>query len=676
MSLGVSRKDLVMVAVMLSGALLAVLNLTLLSPALPTIMADLGIERTTAQWLTSGYSLVEACVIPLSAYLMGRFPMRKLFIAGMCIFGAGSLLAAFAPAFPFLLAGRMLQATCTGMVMPMVSTVILLVFPREKRGTAMGMIGLIIGFAPAIGPSLSGLLVDHLGWRALFGVVAALTVVVIALAFAFLKNFGEFRRTSFDVLSVALSTCGLLCLLYGLSTVSSASNLALSAVLIVVGAVVVALYARRQTRLDEPMLHIDILKTRRYATAVVTIMLLQAALMGLEVLMPLYIQDVRGYSATVSGVAMLPGALIGAVAGVFAGRLFDRYGVRKVAIPGACVMIAGAFVLTCLGMESHIVMVTAAYTTMALGLQFITTPLNTWGVNSLDNAMVQHAQPLSNTLNQVAGSFGTALLVSISSIATQMTADQGELASSFNGDHAAFTATFCLLAVAVVVIVALARDKASDRAAAPAAPAETAAVADQAAGDAAAAAAAAGVPADAVRAAAQLDAPGVPLVSAVMNAEPYYVSADATMNEVVQMLDRFQTSGVPVVDGERKVVGFISDGDIADYLGRHEASIFDPKLNLLNFYDSGEFRYRLDDLLALDVMRVATKHVVSVEAGMPLDRAIRAMSDRHIKKMPVVDGAGRLVGTLSRRDIIHSIVLSDPNLPGPSASPLAAGAAE
>lgn len=676
MSLGVSRKDLVMVAVMLSGALLAVLNLTLLSPALPTIMADLGIERTTAQWLTSGYSLVEACVIPLSAYLMGRFPMRKLFIAGMCIFGAGSLLAAFAPAFPFLLAGRMLQATCTGMVMPMVSTVILLVFPREKRGTAMGMIGLIIGFAPAIGPSLSGLLVDHLGWRALFGVVAALTVVVIALAFAFLKNFGEFRRTSFDVLSVALSTCGLLCLLYGLSTVSSASNLALSAVLIVVGAVVVALYARRQTRLDEPMLHIDILKTRRYATAVVTIMLLQAALMGLEVLMPLYIQDVRGYSATVSGVAMLPGALIGAVAGVFAGRLFDRYGVRKVAIPGACVMIAGAFVLTCLGMESHIVMVTAAYTTMALGLQFITTPLNTWGVNSLDNAMVQHAQPLSNTLNQVAGSFGTALLVSISSIATQMTADQGELASSFNGDHAAFTATFCLLAVAVVVIVALARDKASDRAAAPAAPAETAVVADQAARGAAAAAAAAGVPADAVRAAAQLDAPGVPLVSAVMNAEPYYVSADATMNEVVQMLDRFQTSGVPVVDGERRVVGFISDGDIADYLGRHEASIFDPKLNLLNFYDSGEFRYRLDDLLALDVMRVATKHVVSVEAGMPLDRAIRAMSDRHIKKMPVVDGAGRLVGTLSRRDIIHSIVLSDPNLPGPSASPLAAGAAE
>ena len=676
MSLGVSRKDLVMVAVMLSGALLAVLNLTLLSPALPTIMADLGIERTTAQWLTSGYSLVEACVIPLSAYLMGRFPMRKLFIAGMCIFGAGSLLAAFAPAFPFLLAGRMLQATCTGMVMPMVSTVILLVFPREKRGTAMGMIGLIIGFAPAIGPSLSGLLVDHLGWRALFGVVAALTVVVIALAFAFLKNFGEFRSTSFDVLSVALSTCGLLCLLYGLSTVSSASNLALSAVLIVVGAVVVALYARRQTRLDEPMLHIDILKTRRYATAVVTIMLLQAALMGLEVLMPLYIQDVRGYSATVSGVAMLPGALIGAVAGVFAGRLFDRYGVRKVAIPGACVMIAGAFVLTCLGMESHIVMVTAAYTTMALGLQFITTPLNTWGVNSLDNAMVQHAQPLSNTLNQVAGSFGTALLVSISSIATQMTADQGELASSFNGDHAAFTATFCLLAVAVVVIVALARDKASDRAAAPAAPTETAAVTDQAAGGAAAAAAAAGVPADAVRAAAQLDAPGVPLVSAVMNAEPYYVSADATMNEVVQMLDRFQTSGVPVVDGERRVVGFISDGDIADYLGRHEASIFDPKLNLLNFYDSGEFRYRLDDLLALDVMRVATRHVVSVEAGMPLDRAIRAMSDRHIKKMPVVDGAGRLVGTLSRRDIIHSIVLSDPNLPGPSASPLAAGAAE
>lgn len=642
MPLGLKRNELVMVVVMLSGTLLAVLNATLLSPALPSIMEHLNVSRTTVQWLTSAYSLVEACVIPLSAYLMGRFPTRRLFITGMCIFGAGSLLAMLAPVFPVLLAGRVLQAVATGMVMPMVSTVILLIIPREKRGTAMGMIGLIIGFAPAVGPSLSGLLVDHLGWRALFGVVFAVTVVVVVLAVAFLKSFGEFERTSFDPLSVVLSTVGLVCLLYGLSSISSAANLALPVALIVVGLAIVALYARRQLHLDEPMLHIDILKSRRYATAVVTIMILQAALLGLEVIMPLYIQDVRGYSATVSGVAMLPGALIGAVAGVFAGRLFDRYGVRKVAIPGACVMIVGAFLLTRLGIDSHIIMVTAAYTTMSLGLQFITTPLNTWGVNSLDNAMVRHAQPLSNTMNQVAGSFGTALLVSISSIATNATADQGELQSAYLGDHAAFCSTFILLAVAVVVIVVFARNKSTDRVPGVG----TVPAAESSAADGSGVAA--------------TPAGGVPAVQAAMNAEPYYVNASATMGEVVRMLDRFGTSGVPVVDDNLKVIGFVSDGDIANYLGRHDASIFDPKLNLVSFYDNTEFHDLVRDLMALNVMQVATAHVISVEKDLPLDKAIHILSERRIKKVPVVDADGKLVGTLSRRDVIRAVVHGDP----------------
>ena len=209
MALGVGRKEMVMVGVLLVGVLLAVLNQTLLSPALPAIMADLQVDATTVQWLTSGYSLVEAVVIPLSAYLIGRFSTRQLFISAFALFTAGSLAAAIAPNFWVLLLGRVLQAACTGMSMPMVFTVILLVFPREKRGTAMGVIGLIIGFAPAVGPSVAGLLVDSVGWRALFAIVTALSVVVIVLAVAVLKNYGDFARAPFDRLSVVLSTAGL-----------------------------------------------------------------------------------------------------------------------------------------------------------------------------------------------------------------------------------------------------------------------------------------------------------------------------------------------------------------------------------------------------------------------------------------------------------------------------------
>ncbi|MFR0868500.1 MAG: MFS transporter [Adlercreutzia sp.] len=206
MALGVGRKELVMVGVLLVGVLLAVLNQTLLSPALPAIMGDLQVDATTVQWLTSGYSLVEAVVIPLSAYLIGRFSTRQLFISAFALFTAGSLAAAVAPNFWVLLLGRVLQAACTGMSMPMVFTVILLVFPREKRGTAMGVIGLIIGFAPAVGPSVAGLLVDSVGWRALFAIVTVLSVVVIVLAVVVLRNHGNFAP--FDKLSVVLSRWG------------------------------------------------------------------------------------------------------------------------------------------------------------------------------------------------------------------------------------------------------------------------------------------------------------------------------------------------------------------------------------------------------------------------------------------------------------------------------------
>ena len=417
MALGVSRKDMVMVGVLLAGTLLAVLNLTLLSPALPTIMTSLNVDATTVQWLTSGYSLVEAVIIPLSAYLIGRFSTRQLFITAFSIFMAGSLAAALAPNFWVLLAGRVLQALCTGIAMPMAFTVILLIFPRENRGTAMGVIGLIIGFAPAVGPSLAGLLVDSVGWRWLFGIVTILSIVVIILSVALLRNYGDFKRTTFDKLSVLLSSTGLVCLLYGLSTFTSSEDLLITCALIVVGLVLVGLFVRRQLKLPEPMLKVSILSTRKYATAVIVIVIVQAALMGTGVITPLYIQGVRGYSATMSGVAMLPGALIGAFMGLLSGRLFDRFGVRKVVVPGCFVALAGGICLASLGIDTDFIFIMLAYTVLMVGLQFTMTPLNTWGVNSLSNDVIQHAQSLSNTLNQVAASMGTAMLVSISALA-------------------------------------------------------------------------------------------------------------------------------------------------------------------------------------------------------------------------------------------------------------------
>ena len=661
--MGITRQQFIMVAVLLSGALLAVLNQTLLSPALPAIMAALEVDATTVQWLTSGYALVEAVIIPLSAYLVGRFTTRQLYISGFVLFVAGSLMAALAPSFPFLLAGRMLQAACTGIVMPMVFTVILLIFPREKRGSAMGIVGLIMGFAPAIGPSVSGVLVDTVGWRALFIIVTALAMCVLLGAIFILKNYGEFERTTFDKLSVLLSSAGLVCLLYGLSSFTSSDNLAVTGALIVGGIVVVALYVRRQFHLEVPMLKISILKTKPYAITVCIVVIIEAALMGMGVITPLYIQGVLGQSATASGVCMLPGAVLGALAGLLAGRLFDRYGVRRVVIPGGIVTLCGAIGLVLLGVDTPIVLVAVIYTVLTVGLQFVMTPINTWGVNSLDNSVIQHSQGLSNTLNQVAAAFGTALLVSLSALGPVVAPTAGTLEQTFVGQHISFSTTAALVGVAFIVIVVLVKDRK------PAAAGESAELAGEGAikqfteeasePSAAANGARTGVAVSAGQNAETGEVAEEFFVRDAMNPHPVYVSTDATMREVVLMMAETDTSGVPVVDDSYRVVGFITDGDMASYLGKHNMSMFDASLNLYNMIDDTKMRERLNSLLDLNVMSMATKRVISTTADTPIDEACHVLATKRIKKMPVVDAQGKLVGALSRRNIIHAIAADE-----------------
>ena len=643
MVLGLEKKQLAMVVVLLAGTFVAVLNATLLTPALPTIMRDMAVEATTVQWLTSGYALVEAVVIPLAAYLMGRFPTRKLYITGIAMFGVGSLVAAFAPSFPFLLAGRMIQAACTGAVLPMVMSVVLLEFPREKRGSAMGIVGLLIGFAPAIGPSLSGVLIDTVGWRWIFGIVAIISFVIVGVAFAVLENKALFKRTKFDLPSVIMSTVGLLSLLYGLSTFSSTDNHIVTAVLVVVGVVVMAAYAHRQLHLDEPMLRISILKTRNSRTVVIIVMLFQAALIGMETIMPLYIQGVLGEPATISGLALLPGAIVGAITGVFAGRLFDQYGVRGLVLTGAVAITLASCGFAFFAVDSHIFFVSGVYTVLAIGMQFTMTPLNTWGVNSLPNDAIQHAQSTSNTLNQVAGSFGTALLVSISAAVSNASGLAG-VEQTFAGYHASFATTAGLAIVAVIVIVAFVRDR-------KAAPAESA-VRAEAEG---AQSVPAGATASAAAPAGSTVHEGEILVRDAMNPAAATVATTAPMSEVIELMAATDTTGVSVVAADGSLAGYVTDGDVARFLAR-EQGVSSYSGNVFAFFeDTGDLRDRMRVLAGTNVMELATKRVISVDAGTPLDEACAILAERKIKKVPVTDG-GTLVGALSRRNVMHYMI--------------------
>lgn len=411
-----TRSEALMVALFLAGTMLAVLNQTLLSPALPSIMRDMSIDAMTAQWLTSGYALVEVVVIPSSAYLIGRFSTRKLYIAGLVSFAAGSLLVGIAPTFAVMMVGRMLQALCTGVVMAMVMTVILLLFPVRRRGTAMGLITLVISFAPAVGPSVSGIVVDSLGWRPLFVIVAAVTVCLILLAVVIVKNFDGFERERFDAPSAILAALSMVPLIYGLSSIARSDDKLAPAALIAVGAVLLVLFVRRQLKSEQPYLNIRTLSSPRYAVAMIVSVVSQVVTVGLSVIMPLYIQGVLGQSATATGLCMLPGSLLGAFASIASGRLFDRIGPRPIVLTGCGISLVGMAGMCLFTETSSMVYVTACYSVMLFGLMCVGTPLSTWGVNSLPNNLIQHANAVTNTLNQVGASAGTALLVSLTTL--------------------------------------------------------------------------------------------------------------------------------------------------------------------------------------------------------------------------------------------------------------------
>ncbi len=622
--MGLTRQQTTMIAVLLVGAFLVVLNQTLLTPALPTIMSNLNVNATTVQWLTSGYALVEAVIIPLNAYLIGRFSTRKLFIGGMLLFAAGSALCAGAPSFPFLLLGRVMQACAAGVVMPMVFALILLIFPRENRGVGMGLVGLIISFAPAMGPSVSGILIDSIGWRAQFILVVGLALCVVIAAALALKKFEGFERTTFDGLSVVLIAVGMVCLLYGISTSTSSPTPVMPAVLIVVGIGVIVLFFRRQQKLDNPILQVQVLRHREFLIITIIILFLEGVLIGGSVLFPLYIQNALQASATVSGLIMLPGALIGAFFGLLSGKLFDKYGVRGISVTGALVLLAGGIGYVLLGNATPLLITCVAYTVVTLGIQALITPLNTWGINSLPNIELPHGNAIVATIEQVGSSLGTAFVVSLTALSSLYATSETPAAEvSYIGCHFAFMGMLLLIAVIAILILVFVRDK------------------------------------KATYSATALEAGAMPgidrpwLVADIMNANPSTLPATAKIRDAIAIMQETETNGVPLVDDADKVVGFLSDGDILKFLSRHESSQTDG-VSYIIMLETDSFQERIRTVYDLDAMRLATKSVITVDADEQADLAFRTLADKKIKKAPVVKD-GKLVGTLSRRNIMKAL---------------------
>ncbi|RSL33369.1 DHA2 family efflux MFS transporter permease subunit [Salibacterium salarium] len=412
-------KKIPIMAVLLIGAFVAILNQTLLATALPPIMEDLNITENTAQWLTTIFMLVNGIMIPVTAFLIETFTTRKLFLTAITTFAAGTLICALAPNFPILMVGRVVQASAAGIMMPLMQTVVLLIFPIEKRGQAMGFLGLVIAFAPAIGPTLSGFMVDHYHWRTLFYIVFPIAVLDIFFAYYVLKNVTERRFPKVDISSIMLSTLGFGGILYGFSSAGNNGWDSLGVIFsMLIGIICLVIFAFRQLKLDEPILEVRVLRYGMFTLTTAVGMLVFMAMIGAATILPIYMQNMRDFSATASGLMMLPGAVLMGIMSPISGRIFDKIGARWLAVIGLGLVTLSNIMYTDLTPSTTFTYMTVLYAMRMLGVSMVMMPVTTAGLNVLPRHLIPHGTAMNNTLRQVAGSIGTALLVTVMTTAT------------------------------------------------------------------------------------------------------------------------------------------------------------------------------------------------------------------------------------------------------------------
>lgn len=414
MNKSMEKKNTTIVALLLAGAFIAILNQTLMITAIPPIMDEMGITANSAQWLTTVFMLVNGIMIPVSAFLLERFTTRQLFITAMSVFAFGTLVAGMAPNFEVLLLGRVIQSSGAGVMLPLMQTVFFMIFPVHRRGAAMGLVGLVISFAPAIGPALSGWVTEHYSWRVLFFIILPIALIDILIASLVLRNVTEVTKPKLDVLSVILSSFGFGGLLYGFTSAGNEGWLATSTILSLgVGVISLILFITRQLRLAHPMLEFRVFKHALFPQAVIIGMVAFLGLIGAETIIPLFMQNMREFTAFEAGLALLPGAVITAILSPVTGRVFDRIGARWLVITGLAIITLASFGLSHLSPSTSFTYIMIMYSVRMFGLSMVLMPVSTAALNRLPKRLIAHGAAMDNTMKMIAASVGTAVLVTV-----------------------------------------------------------------------------------------------------------------------------------------------------------------------------------------------------------------------------------------------------------------------
>ncbi|OHR80436.1 drug:proton antiporter [Staphylococcus sp. HMSC34C02] len=414
------KQKLAMIFTMLLGGFFGLLNETLLTTALPSIMKDFNIEYSQVQWLTTAFLLTNGVVIPLSAFIIQRYSTRQVFLTGIVIFFLGTMLGGFSPNFTILLIARIIQALGSGIMMPLMMTTILDIFQPHERGKYMGMFGLVIGLAPAIGPTLSGYLVEYFNWRSLFHVVAPILAITFLIALKIIKNVGTTVRTPIDLISIALSILGFGGLLYGVSSISSDGwDDPLVLTTVIGGLILVGLFIWRQEKLDNPLLSFKVFKNKEFAVGLSIMAATMISMIGSETVLPMFVQNLLGRTPIDSGLILLPGAIVMAIMSIISGWLYETFGAKVLAIIGMFIVLVTTSYFVVMDEHTSTIMLATIYAIRMIGIALGLMPIMTHTMNQLTPELNAHGSSMTNTIQQIAGSIGTAGLITILSTASK-----------------------------------------------------------------------------------------------------------------------------------------------------------------------------------------------------------------------------------------------------------------
>lgn len=420
-SAALGARNHLVIFLLLISVFVMILNETIMGVALPTLTKDLGITPGSAQWLTAAFLLTMAVLIPITGFLLQQFKTRPMFIAAMGFFSLGTLIAAVAPGFEILLLARVVQASGTAIMFPLLITTVMTLVPAATRGQMMGNISIVISVAPAIGPTISGLILSALDWRFMFILVLPIAIVTLIVGASLITNVTEPRLTRIDVLSVVLSALGFGGLVFGLSNLGTATTPLETWLPLMIGVVALVVFVVRQVRLQRggrALLDLRAFTTRDFTFSIVMFAVSMMAMFGTIVLLPFYLVVVLHVPVITVGLLLLPGGLIMGLLAPFVGRIYDRVGPTALLIVGSSIVSTDLWAMTMLDENSSFLWVLAAHVALSIGLAMLFTPLFTASLGSLPPKLYSHGSAIVGTVQQLAGAAGTALFVTVMSAQT------------------------------------------------------------------------------------------------------------------------------------------------------------------------------------------------------------------------------------------------------------------